>query len=345
MLQDNKKVFVTGGTGLLGSHLLYALAERGDVIKAIFRKKYKLDLVRKVFSYYSDKSTDLFSKIEWIESDAADINLLKKTITGSHQVYNCAATVSFDSSNKKELIRNNTLIASNIVNACLECGVEKLCHVSSTSSLGATFRNQMVNELCRWIDTDYHNAYSISKYLSESVVWSGIKRGLNAVIVNPSVILGPGDWNNGSPEFFRKMAEGMLFYPNGVNGYVDVQDVVKSMITLMNSQVTGERFIISSENLPYREFFSMIAQNLNVRKPFIPVPALFANPVSGILKIISKVSGKEGSITPDIIRAAFSKVFYDNGKIIRTTGINFIPVNESVKRISRIYLSENSRQV
>ncbi len=330
---------------MLGSHLLYFLAERGNNIKAIYRKKYKLDLVKKVFTCYSDKSTDLFNEIEWIESDAADINLLIKAIAGSHHVYHCAATVSFDNSNRKELINNNILIASNIVNTCIECGVEKLCHVSSTSALGAASGDEMVNESSPWNDSVYHNAYSTSKYLSESEVWDGIKRGLKAVIVNPSVILAPGDWNNGSPKFFKKIAEGMFFYTNGVTGYVDVQDVVKSMITLMNSPVTGERFIISSENLSFREFFTMIAQSLNVRKPFIPVPEILAPPVTGILKIISKISGKEGTITPDIIHAAFSKVFFNNRKIKEATGITFIPINESVKRISRIYLMEKSGKV
>jgi dihydroflavonol-4-reductase len=342
MEQSTKKVFVTGGTGMLGSHLLYSLVERGGSVKAIYRKKYKLDLVKKVFAYYSNKSIDLFNRIEWIESDADHINRLKKAITGSHHVYHCAATVSFDSSNRKELIENNKLIASNIVDTCLECGVEKLCHVSSISALGSVSGNEMINESSPWNDSDYHTAYSASKYLSESEVWNAVKKGLKAVIVNPSVILGPGDWDNGSPKFFKKIAEGMLFYTNGVTGYVDVLDVVKSMITLMNSPVTGERFIISSENLSFREFFSMIAQSLNVRKPFIPVPEILTPPVTGILKIISKISGKEGTLTPDIIHAAFSKVFFNNRKIKEATGITFIPINESVKRISRIYLMEKS---
>ena len=324
----------------MGSHLLYSLAEKGDNIKANYRQLKKLDLVRKVFSDWCKNPDELFNKIEWIESDLSHAGSLKDLISGSEHIYHCAATVSYETNGKNELIKNNTDLTSNIVKSCLDTGVEKLCHVSSVAAIGASQKDEMADESHQWIESDYHNPYSVSKYLSELEVWNGIKRGLNAVIVNPSVILGPGYWNSGSSLFFSKIAKGMLFYTNGVTGYVDVRDVVKTMITLMNGPVKGERFIVSSENLSYGEFFSMIAESMGVRKPFIFIPEIFSKPVTGILKVFSQITGKQGLITPDIIRASYSRVFYSNSKIKETTGINFIPIRRSTEEISRIYRTE-----
>ncbi|MCJ7447104.1 MAG: NAD-dependent epimerase/dehydratase family protein [Bacteroidales bacterium] len=343
MQQKKRKVFVTGGTGLLGSHLLYSLAEKGESIKANYRQLKKLDLVRKIFSYWCDNPDELFNKIEWIELDLSDAGNLKRIISGSEHVYHCAATVSYEASGKDQLIKNNTDVTVNIVKTCLETGVNKLCHVSSVATIGASHKDEITDESHQWIESDYHNAYSVSKYLSESEVWNGISKGLNAVIVNPSVILGPGYWNSGSSLFFSKISDGMLFYTNGVTGYVDVRDVVKSMIILMNGPVKGERFIISSENIPYVDFFSMIAERMNVRKPFIFIPEILSKPATGIVKIISQIRGKSGLITPDIINAAFSRVFYNNSKIKETTGVTFIPIHQSIEEITRIYRTEIPR--
>jgi nucleoside-diphosphate-sugar epimerase len=224
---DGKKVFVTGGTGLLGSHLLFSLAERRERIKATYRQQKKLSLVRKVFSYYCDNPDALFNEIEWVESDITNFDDLKNLIKGSEHVYHCAATVSYESSGKDTLIKNNTELTAKIVNSCLETGIGKLCHVSSVATVEPSRKGGMTDESQKWVDSDYHNAYSVSKHLSESEVWNAISSGLNAVIVNPSIILGPGFWNSGSSLFFSKIAEGMSFYTSGVAGYVDVRDVVK----------------------------------------------------------------------------------------------------------------------
>ena len=345
MILEQKTVFVTGGTGLLGSHLLFSLASGGRKIIALRRQNSNLDFVRKVFGYYSDKPADLFKSIEWVESDLRNSDFLKKTIKGSDQVYHCAAVVSFENSRKEEIIKTNTLVTSNIVKACLELGIGKLCHVSSTAALGAAKNKIIVSEDHHWDDSDIHSAYSVSKHLSEVEVWEGIKHGLSAVIVNPSVIFGPGNWNAGSSMFFSKIAKGMPFYTSGVTGYVDVRDVVKSMVLLMNSPVSNERFIISAENLSYKQVFWMIADSMGVRKPYIPIPELASYPVSGILKIMSLIRPGKSAITPETLHSAFSKVYLDNKKIREATGISFIPISQSVADTSRIYRAEKGGTV
>jgi dihydroflavonol-4-reductase len=335
-----KSIFVTGGTGLVGSHLLYALTAMGEKPIAIYRTEAKKDFVRKVFSYYSDNPEIQYRSVEWIRADIEIIGDLKKAMQGSDDVFHCAAEVSFDPSKRNLIIEKNVQITRNIVDLCLELGVRKLCHVSSVAALGAIKEGVPVNENQKWEDSDHHSAYAQSKYLSEVVVWEGIKKGLSAVIVNPSVIFGPGDWNQGSTAFFSGIRKGMFIYTRGITGYVDVRDVANSMIQLINSNVSGERFIISSENLSFYEVFSMIAGNLGVKKPFIYFPKVLSIPALGIIKIASWLAGKKSAITSDNLRSAYSVQLFDNSKIKRETGISFMPVRQSVEDTCRIYLRE-----
>jgi nucleoside-diphosphate-sugar epimerase len=176
------------------------------------------------------------------------------------------------------------------------------------------------------------------------VVRDGIRQGLNAVIVNPSVIFGPGDWSKGSSSFFSAIDSGMPFYTGGVTGYVDVRDVVKAMILLMNNPVSGERFIISSENLSYHDVFKMISQSIGAVKPFIPIPEMMLYPAFLLLRLISFVTGKKSAITPETLHNACSKVYFDNSKVIKSTGIQFIPIKVSVEDAGKIFTIEKAKK-
>mgnify|MGYP001157878521 CR=1 FL=1 len=340
MRENHRKVLVTGGTGLVGSHLLYSLIRAGEKPVAIFRNRGRKDFVRKVFGYYSPQPDELFKAIDWTEADMLDYESLRKAVNGCDRVYHCAASVSFDSSQNEAVISNNTSGTANMVKACLETGTGKLCHVSSTAALGATDGSGLTDETHEWSVAGHNTAYGISKHLSEKEVWKGISMGLEAVIVNPSVIFGPGDWNRGSSRFFSTVARGMPFYTDGVTGYVDVRDVVKSMMDLMNSPVTGERFIISSENLSFQEVFMMIAESLGVRRPFIRVPKILLSPAAALLNLPGKITGRKSGVTPENIKSAYSRVRFDNSKIIRTTGISFIPVKQSVEETAGYFLRD-----
>ncbi len=335
-------VLVTGGTGLVGSHLICRLASGGWSIKAIHRKTSNLDFLRKVASYYSDDPDKILKSVEWTLCDILDYKALSEALKGCGHVYHCAAAVSFESGHSDILLDNNIRGTANMVKACLETGISKLCHVSSTAALGAPNKGKAVNEDHIWNDEEYHAVYAISKHKSEQEVWKGIRQGLNAVIVNPSVIFGPGDWKKGSSSFFSNIDSGMLFYTEGVTGYVDVNDVVSVMVRLMGLPVSGERFIVSSENLSFREIFSMIAGCLGVRKPFIHVPAPVSWPVFYLSRLFSIVTGRKSPLTKETVKAAYSKVMFDNRKVTETTGITFTPIERSVAETARLYLTDKA---
>jgi len=343
MESEMKPAFVTGGTGLLGSHLIYTLISQGVKVRALHRKTSNRDIIRKLIGYYGGRENELLSRLEWVESDISKLASLTEAMRGSGNVYHCAAVVSFGNKDKDLVIENNVQGTANVVKACLENKVRKLCHVSSNAALGANDGEVMVNEDHGWDKKGHRSPYGTSKYLSEREVWKGMEEGLNAVIVNPTLILGPGNWKRGSVTFFPKIDEGLLFHTNGINGYVDVNDVAKAMIMLTDSDITGERFIVNSENLDYRRFFRMIAKSLKVRGPVIGVPKVLSYPTILAAQLLERLTGGRSSLTKEIVRVAWSQISYDNRKIIKKTGMSFTPVEKTVDAIASIYLKEKHR--
>ncbi len=341
MNNDDKPVFVTGGTGLVGSHLIFKLITEGKKVRALHRKTSNREFLRKVFGYYSDQPDLIYNCVEWVECDILNYDRLSLVINGCAQVYHCAAAVSFESGQSETLLKNNIQGTANIVRACLENKTGKLCHVSSTAALGASNEDKPVTEEHEWRDEDYHAVYAVSKHLSEEEVWKGIRKGLNAVIVNPSVIFGPGDWDKGSSSFFSNIYSGMLFYSRGVTGYVDVNDVVTAMVILMERPVSGERFIVSSENLSFQKIFSLIAQSLKVKEPSVYIPSQISYPLYYMSQFASKLTGRKSPLTKETIKAAYSKVFLDNSRVLNETGMTFTPVEKTIATTAAIFLSEN----
>lgn len=342
MEAEMKPAFVTGGTGLLGSHLIYALISHGVKVRAIYRETSNRDIIKKLIGYYGGRENELLSRLEWVESDIGNLASLTEVMKGSGNVYHCAAVVSFGNKDKDLVIDNNVQGTANVVKACLENKVRKLCHVSSNAALGANDGEMMVNEDHGWDEKGHRSPYGISKYLSEREVWKGMEEGLNAVIVNPTLILGPGDWKRGSVSFFLKIDEGLPFHTNGTNGYVDVNDVARAMIILTDSDIAGERFIVNSENLDYRSFFRMIAKSLKVRGPVIGVPKVLSYPAMFTAHLLETLTGGRSALTKEIVRVAWSQISYDNSKIIKKTGMSFTPVEKTVDVIAAIYLKEKN---
>jgi nucleoside-diphosphate-sugar epimerase len=333
-------ILVTGGTGLVGSHLLFDLVNQDKSVRAIIRDKNKINQVRKIFSYYSDDFENLIQRIDWVEGNVLDLYSLDQAFADVKKVYHCAAIVSFDGNDKAQLINSNVQGTENIVNLCLEKKIEKLCHVSSIASLGGSLNGDIIDEDSKWTTSKNHSAYSESKYKSEMEVWRGVQEGLNAVIVNPSVILGPGFWNSGSGSLFSKAAKGMKYYTSGGTGFVDVRDVSDVMIQLMESEINGERFVLNTENLKYKELFDLIADEMGVKKnqkeateSLLKIAAIADN-------VASKLKIKKREITKDVVRSSMSVSSYSNNKILNEIGIKFIPINESIRRIAEKYKNE-----
>lgn len=261
-------ILVTGGTGLVGAHLLLNLAENETAVRAIYRNPDGIGKTKSLFKLYQKEH--LFPKIEWLQADIIDVPSLENAFKNIDYVYHCAGFISYDPNDENKLRKINIEGTANIVNFCIAYQIKKLCHVSSIAALGdlAPHESQITEET-EWNPESPHSDYAISKYGAEMEIWRGQQEGLNVVIVNPGIIFGAGFWNQGSGIFFSSIKKGFPFYTNGSTGYVGVTDVVKIMVHLMKSDIVGERFTIVSENLSFKDVIFKIAENLHAKKPNI----------------------------------------------------------------------------
>ncbi len=329
-------ILVTGGTGMVGAHILFELTNKGNMVKAIYRNENNIKKAEKIFSFYTNDKT-LFKKITWVNADTCNYYSLENIFEDIDIVYHCAAMVSFNPRNRKKIIQNNILSTENIVNLCLNKNVKKLLHVSSIASLEQSEINDTITEENKWKNSEGKSPYSLSKFKSEMEVWRGINEGLNAIIVNPSVIIGPGDWSTGSPSIIDAIGKGLKFYLPGMTGFVDVRDVAKASIELMESEITNERFILNTSNQTYPELFKMIAQELNVKAPNILVNKFLASITWRILKIISLVFNTNPKVTKETVTSGFNFNKYSSKKIRETINYNFIPIEEAITNACRCY--------
>ena len=333
-------ILVTGGTGLVGAHLLFDLLQKGEKVRAIKRTHSSLSQLEKIFSFYTSDPKSLLSKIEWKEAELLDYFSLEEALKGTTQVYHCAALVSFKKQDKQKMLHANIEGTRNLVNACLHQNIEKLVHVSSIAALGRAEAGESATEKTPWKDSDKDSPYSISKYQSEMEVWRGIAEGLNAVIVNPSVILGPGDWTKGSPSFFGMMAKGMKFYSQGMNGYVYVRDVTRAMMELMDSNISGERFVLNGEDLTYLEFFNMMAKSLKKPFPNIETKAWMMNLAWRGAYLKGLITGKAPELTKSTARSFMSSHCYSSKKLEEAIGFEFTAMQKAIILIGDCYLKD-----
>jgi dihydroflavonol-4-reductase len=337
-------VFVTGGTGLIGAHLLYELTSSGKKVSALRRETSNIQKVKKIFSYYSENHHELFRQIEWVEGDVLDYEGLEELLKGVKEVYHCAAIVSFDPKDIRNMMRNNIKGTANMINASLENNVKKFCHISSVSALGNATDNYMADEETKWTSSKKVTYYSKSKFFSETEVWRGIEEGLNAVIVNPSIVLGPGNWNTGSSKLFKTIRDGMKFYTSGVTGFVDVRDVVHAMILLMDDKnfykCRNQKFLLNSENISYKDIFSQIAVNLGKQKPAIRVSRFLLGIAWRFAAFHGWITGNSPGITRETAAASNIVKKFDGSKIKRYLDFQYTPVHESINHTTSILKQE-----
>ncbi|MGB5404623.1 MAG: NAD-dependent epimerase/dehydratase family protein [Robiginitalea sp.] len=257
-------IFITGGTGLVGSHLLIRLLHSGQSVKALYRPESDLHKVSALFESYGPQTSALFPRIQWVEGDLNDLPSLIQAFEEVTEVYHCAALISFKPKDRELLRQINHTGTQNIVNLCLEKAVKRLYYCSSIATIGGIKSPLTENDLWDFADS---NVYATSKYLAEMEVWRGGQEGLETVIVNPGVIFGPGFWNQGSGQFFTKVASGLKYAPPGSTGFVGVWDVVRAFEVIADNQGFNQRFILVAENLKYSEVISQIADVLKVPGP------------------------------------------------------------------------------
>jgi len=330
-------ILVTGGTGLVGSHLLYDLVKSGVPVRALKRSGSDVQGVLRTFAYYNSSPEALFKQIEWIDGDIQDMASLEDAMKGVSEVYHCAAIVSFNPRDREEMLRVNVEGTANVVNACLYQGIRKLCHVSSIASLGRNSSTDLVTEETHWKTSPKNSWYAISKYGAEREVWRGAEEGLNVVVVNPSVILGPGNWNKGSLTLFRLAAKGLKYYTGGVTGYVDVRDVSGAMIKLMGSDIRGERYILNSENITFQSLFDQLHAEFGKPKAWIRVYPFLAEIGWRVEKWRSSLLGKEPVITKETSRAANYSYAFSAEKIKQALNYRFIPLETTLKEVCALY--------
>ncbi|MBI9068530.1 MAG: NAD-dependent epimerase/dehydratase family protein [Salinivirgaceae bacterium] len=329
---------ITGGTGLVGSRLIFDLVSRGEKVSVIKRKETSVDKLINNLAFYSDKPQKLIKEVEFFDGEMNDFESLMNFIPQGANVYHCAAKVSFAEQDKQEIFETNVEGTQNLVNVCLEKQVNKLCFVSSIATLGGKINGHKIDENTPWAATGKSH-YSLSKYEAEMEVWKGVAEGLNAVIVNPGVILGPGDWNNGSSQIFSTLAKGLMFYTKGITSYVDVRDVTKAMILLMDSDISGERFILSSESLSYEMLFKKIATALVVKSPRFYANSFVTSVGWKASKLVSMITRKQPRLTKFSHRAAHKKNLYDGSKISNFINYSYTPIDETIEFVAKKYLS------
>lgn len=315
-------ILVTGGTGLVGSHLLLHLLGEGHSVRATHRESSDLNRVRKIFSFYVNHADELFQKIDWVPADLADIPALESAFENVTHVYHCAALISFDPRDFRELRKVNELGTKNIVNQCIAHKIEKLCYVSSIAALGDPVDQSAISEEDEWNDND-PNPYALAKHLAEMEVWRGSQEGLKVVIVNPGIVLGPGFWNTGSGVLFKTGAKGHKFYPPGGSGFVTVGDVVKIMVELMESDVVNERFITVDQNLSYAEILTTIAREFGKRTPKSELKTWQLELLWRLDWLWCSLSGKKRSLTKKGARSLGQRRYYSNIKIRRRLNFEF----------------------
>lgn len=333
-------ILVTGGTGLVGAHLLHFLLKDGQKVKAIHRANSNLEAVKQVFSYYTEAPENLFNQIEWVEANLIDIPALTKAFEGVEYVYHAAAYVSFDPKNFQKLKRSNIEGTANIVNLCLHFKVKKLCHVSSIATFGKT-GNKMTTEDSQWNPDDDNNVYAISKYGAEMEVWRGTQEGLDAVIINPGVILGSGFWNKGTGVLFNKVYKGLSYYTRGEMGFVDVVDVVKIGIKLMKSPVKNECFILVSKNESYKQLLSNIAIAFNKTPPKKELKPWMLNVAWRLEFLKNKLYFGKQMLFKSTAEALVKKRHYDNSKIKQVLHYDFIPLSKTIETITKNYINSH----
>lgn len=310
MVQENlternmseKKILVTGGAGLVGKELINQLLKTNQKVIAI---------------YHSTPISISHPSLEILQCDILDVSRLEEIMQQVSYVYHSAALVSYDPKDRQQLLKINIEGTANIVNACIDAGVEKLVHVSSVAALGRIRDEELVTEKTNWSEETSKSIYGKSKYFGEMEVWRGIGEGLKAIIVNPSLILGGDSWETSSSAIFKNVYNEFPWYTNGISGFVDVRDVARAMILLMNSEINSERFILNGENLSYNEIFSLIAKCFGKKPPSKKVTPFLAEAVWRIEAIKSWFTGKKHLLTKETARTAQAKVYFDNSKILK----------------------------
>ncbi len=305
-------VLVTGGSGLVGSRLLYDLVSEGKKVRALLRPGTSPFL----FEQYTSTNPSLRSLVEWVEGDVLDLESLEAALAGVEKVYHCAGLISFQPADRKLLEQVNIGGTANLVNLALESPtLKQFIHLSSVATLGRISKGEVLNEDSHWLPGNHNSNYAVSKYGGEREVWRGIAEGLPGVILNPSVIIGPGNRDGGSGNLFQRIHKGFPFYSEGVSGFVGVKDVSNALRFVTDKKIIGERFVLNTDNLTYGNLFMQIADAMDVQRPSVKVQPWMGALAWRAEKLRSFITRKPPFITQETTHSALSEYRYSAKKI------------------------------
>ncbi len=331
---------ITGATGLVGAHVALALLQQNKSVVAIKRQGSDILKTKKLFSYYTSGADILFNKIKWIDGDVCDIYSLLEALEGIETVYHCAGFVSFNSKDNKQMHRINAEGTANLVNACLEKNIKALCHVSSIATLQNPDITKNIDESVYWKSSPSASDYAISKYNGEREVWRGTEEGLNAVIVNPGIILGPGFWHQSSGKLIETCYHGNPFYTNGSSATIDAKDVADCMIQLTEKKEFSKRFVLIENNYSFKEILLKVHKALGKKEPSIEAGKVLLTIGKWIDKIKAFITSKEQLITKETINACLDNNSYNNKRVKETLSYQFIPLQNTVQFACDAYLND-----
>ncbi len=322
------KILVTGGTGFIGAYIIKELVEKGYSVRAI-RRSNKLPFFI---------SPGILNKVEWVSGDILDVMSLDEAMQGVDAVIHSAALVSFFKKERKQMYQVNVEGTANVVNLALEHNMKRLVHISSISALGRTASGEHVTEEKKWMTSKLNTHYGISKQKAEMEVWRAMGEGLSAVIINPSTVLGFGDWHYGSCAIFKNIYKEFPWYSTGINGFVDVGDVARTAVLLMEDNISGERFIVNSDNWEFRKLFNAIADAFGKKRPSREAGVFLSGIAWRLEKIKSLLTGKKPLLTKETAKIGISKTFWENGKILKALpGFSFMPLEQSISLACKNY--------
>lgn len=331
-------ILVTGGTGLVGSHLLLNLLIEGKTVRAIHRKGSDIEAVKKIFNYYipAEEAEFLFNQIDWKEATLNDIPALTEAFEVITKVYHCAALVSFDPADNDSLRKTNIEGTANIANLSIALNVEKLCYISSIATLDLTVGDEIISENFTWLPEKDHSEYAITKHGAEMEIWRASQEGIPVVILNPGVILGPGFWNKGTGQIFSRIDNGLNYHFPKTTGFVGVKDVANLAVMAMESSISNEQFIVVSENLSFEYIFKTVAVKMGKQPPGKSLKPWMVY-TGWLFQSIASVFGKKQQIRKKDHKSLFEDSYYCNDKVKSKFSYTFQPISEVISEIVKAY--------
>jgi dihydroflavonol-4-reductase len=317
---------VTGATGIVGLRIVYDLLKRNERVRALKRSSSDMAFAEKVLRFYGAADADL-TNIDWFEGDLLDLFSLEKALEGVNTVYHCAALVSYDPKDEPKLFQVNEGGTKNLVNVCLTSGVETICHISSVAALGVEKEGPTTEE-SHWQRDENRSVYGLTKFIAEREVWRAGAEGLNVVVVNPSIILGPSKPDQSSGMLVSMLRKGSKYYPSGGVGLVDVRDVSKACIQAMEQEKFGERYLLNSQNLSFQELLTKAAVTFGNEPPKSKLPN-FLLELAWRLGVIGRLFGIK-PISKETAQSAQRTANYNSSKANNDLGVKFIPIGESL---------------